>query len=172
MALAREEFGAVQAAGFDADEDAARGGEGDGDVFDAEDVRAAGGSHDGCAHCSGHGEDGGGEWGGGRRRWCWLCGKRRVLGLVECGDGALESVGGQWNSWGVGEWLFIRLPLMLSDLVERGQMLGALRRAVVMASVSHAVIFHVAWRSQYLNLTVVLVINGSTSLRMARFSGI
>lgn len=55
MALAREELGAVQAAGFDADEDAAGGGDGDGDRFEAEDVGAAGGVYDGCAHGFGHG---------------------------------------------------------------------------------------------------------------------
>lgn len=61
MALAREEFGAVQAAGFDADEDAAGGRGGDGDVLELEDFGAAGGVHDGCAHRFGHGAGGGGE---------------------------------------------------------------------------------------------------------------
>ena len=53
MALAREELGAVEAAGFDADEDAAGGRGRDGDSFEVEDVGAAGGVHDGCAHCFG-----------------------------------------------------------------------------------------------------------------------
>lgn len=50
MALAREELGAVQAAGFDADEDAAGGRGGHGDGFEAEDVGPAGGARDGRAH--------------------------------------------------------------------------------------------------------------------------
>lgn len=53
VALAREELGAVEAAGFDADEDAAGGRGRDGDGFEVEDVGPAGGVHDGCAHCFG-----------------------------------------------------------------------------------------------------------------------
>lgn len=63
MALAREELGAVQAAGFDADEDAAGGRGRDGDVLEAEDVGAPRGVHDGCAHGFGHGGCGGGGGG-------------------------------------------------------------------------------------------------------------
>lgn len=60
MPLAREEFGAIHAAGFDPDEDAASGGGGDGDGFDLQDFGSAGGAYDGCAHCFGHGAGGGG----------------------------------------------------------------------------------------------------------------
>ena len=61
MALACEEFGAVHTAGFDADEDAASGGSGDGNVLDLEDFGTAGGVHYGCTHCSGHGVGCGGD---------------------------------------------------------------------------------------------------------------
>ena len=57
MPLAGEEFGAVHAAGFDADEDAARGRGRNGNVLELEDLGAAGGVHDDCAHCFGHGEE-------------------------------------------------------------------------------------------------------------------
>ena len=60
MALPREQFGAVQAAGFDADQHAPGCRGRDGDRGHAEDFGAAGGVDDGCAHCSGHGAGGGG----------------------------------------------------------------------------------------------------------------
>lgn len=72
MALAREELGAVHAAGFDADEDAAGGGGGDGNGFELEDFGPAGGVHDCCAHCFGHGAGGGGEEAAVEGGRCWV----------------------------------------------------------------------------------------------------
>ena len=61
-ALAGEHFGAVQAEGFDADQDPAVGGGGDGAVLEGEDAGSAGLVDDGCAHCFGGG-GGHGGWG-------------------------------------------------------------------------------------------------------------
>ena len=80
MPLAREELGAVQAAGFDADQDLARGRGGDGDGFEFEDFGAAGVVDDGCAHCFGHG------WGVG------------CEGFVSGGPGVGD--GSEMGSWG------------------------------------------------------------------------
>lgn len=90
MALAREEFGAVHAAGFDADEDAAGGRGRDGDVLELEDFGAAGGVHHGCAHCFGHGAGRGGEEAveGGRCLGGW--GVERGSRSIECADGQLR----------------------------------------------------------------------------------
>ncbi len=90
MALAREEFGAVHAAGFDADEDAAGGRGRDGDGFDLEDFGSAGGVHDGRAHCFGHGAGGGGEEAveGGRCLVVW--GEERSSGSIVGADGQLR----------------------------------------------------------------------------------
>lgn len=84
MALAREEFGAVHAAGFDADEDAAGGGGWDGDGFDVEDLGSAGEVHDGRAHGFGHG---GVEAVGG---WGLLVFVVRASGSIEVAGGHLR----------------------------------------------------------------------------------
>lgn len=55
MALAREELGAVEAEGADANQDVGLPWRWDGEGFDLEDVRAAGGAHDGGAHGLGDG---------------------------------------------------------------------------------------------------------------------
>ena len=92
MALAREEFGAVHAAGFDADEDAAGGGGWDVDGFDLEDFGSAGGAHDGCAHGFGHGAGGGWVVDGGLLFGC------SGFGVDRGRRWAIESVGGRLGS--------------------------------------------------------------------------
>lgn len=80
MALAREELGAIEAAGFDADEDVAWLGGGDGDGFEVEGGGTAGAVDDGCEH---------GFWGG--HFCCVLC-------VCVC-----VCVGGLWRGW----WLWL-----------------------------------------------------------------
>ena len=85
MALAGEELGAVEAAGFDSDEDLAIGGSRDGACFEFQNFWAAGGVDDGCFH-SGHDACVSGGEDQGKGVECWF-------GPLSCGAGlAVEQV--------------------------------------------------------------------------------
>ena len=103
MPLAREELGAVQAAGFDADQDLARGRGGDGDGFEFEDFGAAGVVDDGCAHCFGHGWGVGCEGAVGGSEGFVSGGPGVGDGSLVCGDGQLGLSVGDWALFELGD---------------------------------------------------------------------
>ena len=92
--MAREEFGAVEAEGFDFEEDTVRARAGFGDVFEFEDVGAAGGVDYGRFHCGHVGVGGCGAGFGSEVVWL----RRKVVSVVEDARGVDLQVMVQWHA--------------------------------------------------------------------------